>query len=209
MATEAIITLPFRLAFPEVFEPKAGAEGGKEKYSITMLFPADGSALIPSMPGDGLMELRKLAKAAIEEKWGTDKAKWPAALKALDLKTYVSQTGKEGWPLRDGDGVEWQGSNGMVFVRASSQFQPGLVDAKLKPIIDRSAVFGGLICRAQINCYAYDVSGNKGITFGLSNLQILKDDGTAFSGKSSAADVFSAYGEAPASREPGEDDDAW
>lgn len=209
MSTEAIITAPFRLAFPEVFEPKAGAEGGKEKYSITMLFPADGEALIPSMPGNGLVEIRKLALAAIKEKFGEDKTKWPAALKNIDPKTYISATGKDGWPLRDGNLVEWQGFEGNVFVRASSQFQPGLVDAKLKGIIDRGAVFGGLICRAQINAYAYDVSGNKGVTFGLSNLQILKDDGTVFAGKSNAADAFSAFTDATTSREPGEDDDAW
>lgn len=194
--SEAIITAPFRLAFPEVFEPKSSVEGGKEKYSVTMLFPKDGSNLIPSMPGDGITAIRKLLAAAITEKWGQDKAKWPASIKALDLKTYVSATGKDGFPLRDGDAVEWDGFAGQLFIRASSQFQPGMVDAKLKPIIDRNAIFGGLICRAQVNAFAYDNAGNRGVTLGLSNLQILKDDGTVFGGKSNAADVFGAFGEA-------------
>lgn len=207
MATEAIITAPFRLAFPEVFEPKSSVEGGKEKYSITMLFPKDGAPLIPSMPGDGIGAIRKLLANAIKEKWGEDKAKWPASIKALDLKTYTSATGKDGFPLRDGDAVEWDGFSGNVFIRASSQYQPGMVNAKLQPLIDRNAIYGGLICRAQVNAYAYDNAGNRGVTLGLSNLQILKDDGTVFSGKASASDVFSAFGEAGGSTSG--DDDAW
>lgn len=210
MATDSIITVPFRLAFPEVFTPKAGVEGGKEKYSISMLFPKDGSALIPSMPGNGVLELRKLAFAAIKEKWGEDKAKWPANIKALDLKTYISPTGKDGWPLRDGDLVEWDGFAGQIFARASSQFAPGMVNAKLQPIIDKDAVYGGLICRAQVNAYAYDSNGNKGVTFGLNNLQILKDDGTVFGSREDATKVFDAFATADGGNGAGAaDDNAW
>ena len=195
MATDSIITVPFRLAFPEVFAPKASVEGGKEKFSITMMFPKDGSLLIPAMPGDGILELRKIAYAAVKEKWGDDKSKWPANLKTLDFAKYVSPTGKDGWPLRDGDLVEWDGFAGMLFARASSQYQPGMVNQKLQPVIDKDAVYGGLICRAQVHAYADDNSGNKGVTFGLNNLQILKDDGTVFSAKQDPAGVFDAFGD--------------
>lgn len=207
MSKESIVTMPFRLAFPEVFTPKVGLSGGKEKYSITMLFPKNGGSLIPSMPTNGgLMQLRKMAFEAIKEKWGEDKSKWPANLKSLDPKSYVSTTGKNGWPLRDGDVVEWEGFAGCYFIRASSQYQPGMVDAKLQPIIDKQAVFGGLICRAQVNAYAYDNNGNKGVTFGLNNLQILKDDGTVYSGRPDPSGVFDAFGEG-GSAESGYEDD--
>lgn len=196
MAVESIITAPFRLAFPEVFTPKAAVQGGDEKYSITMLFPKDDSSLIPSMPGGGILALRKLALAAIQEKWGTDKQKWPATIRSLDLKTYLSPAGKDGWPFRDGDLQEWDGFANQVFIRAGSKFPPGIVDQKLHPIIDKTAVFGGLICRAQVNAYAYSTAGNNGVSFGLNNFQVLKDDGTAFGGKNNAADVFDAFGAA-------------
>ncbi len=192
---ESIITLPFRLAFPEVFEPVASTEGGDKKYSITMLFPKEGS-LISTMPGDAIMEVRKLAAQAIKEKWGEDKAKWPANLKGIDPKTSVSSTGKDGWPLRDGDLVEWDGFHDHVFVRASSKFKPGIVNAKLRPIMSEDDVYGGLICRAQINAYGYDSNGSKGVAFGLSNIQILKDDGTSFGSKQRAEDAFSSFGDA-------------
>jgi hypothetical protein len=195
MATENIITGPFRLAFPEVFTPKAGMEGGKEKFSITMLFPKDNSLLIPSLGGDGVTPIRKLLVAAIKEKWGEDKAKWPAQFKTMDFKTFVSLAGKDGWPIREGDAVEWDGFGGNVFIRAASQYQPGLVNAKRAPIIAKQEVFGGLICRAQVNAYAYDTAGNKGVTLGLNNLQILKDDGTTFGGRSNPAEAFDSFGE--------------
>lgn len=197
MSTESIVSAPFRLAFPEVFKPKAAQEGGNAKYSVTMLFPKDNSPLIPSLNGAlALMAIRKLLFDAVKEKWGEDKSKWPASIRAIDFKTYVSPNGKDGWPLRDGDLVEWDGFGGMFFIRASSQFQPGLVNAKLQPVLDPTEVYGGLICRAQINAYAYDTNGNRGVTLGLNNLQILKDDGTIFGGKQNAADVFDAFGEA-------------
>ncbi len=195
MAVDSIITAPFRLAFPEVFEAKAGMEGGKAKFSITMLFPKDGSSLIPSMPGNGIIEIRKLLFAAIKDKWGETKDKWPAQFKVMDFKNFISLAGKDGWPLREGDAVEWDGFGGNVFVRASSQFQPGIVDNKLQAIIDRQAVHGGLICRAQVNAYGYDTAGNKGVTLGLNNLQILKDDGVALGGKNSADKVFEGFGD--------------
>ena len=206
MATDSIVTVPFRLAFPEVFTPKAATEGGAEKFSITMLFPKDGSALIPAMPGNGILELRKLALAAVKDKWGEDKTKWPASFKTLDFKTYVSPNGKDGWPIRDGDLVEWDGFPDQFFARATSRFAPGLVNQKLQPILDKSAVYGGLICRAQINAYAYDTNGNKGVTFGLNNLQILKDDGTIFGGRQNPAEVFDAFGDAGGSAGTADED---
>ena len=198
MATDNVVTVAFRLAFPEVFAPKAAAEGGKEKFSITMLFPKDGTRLLPGMVDNGadVMALRKLAFQAIKEKWGEDKAKWPANLKGIDPKTSVSSTGKDGWPLRDGDLVEWDGFHDHVFVRASSKFKPGIVNAKLRPIMSEDDVYGGLICRAQINAYGYDSNGSKGVAFGLSNIQILKDDGTSFGSRQRAEDAFSSFGDA-------------
>ena len=196
MANEKIVTGPFRLAFPTLFEPRAFSDGGKPKYSVVMLFPKNGESLLPKVGGPGIMELRKLAMAAVKEKWGEDKAKWPANLKGIDPKTSVSSTGKDGWPLRDGDLVEWDGFHDHVFVRASSKFKPGIVNAKLRPIMSEDDVYGGLICRAQINAYGYDSNGSKGVAFGLSNIQILKDDGTSFGSKQRAEDAFSSFGDA-------------
>jgi hypothetical protein len=205
MATDNLVTGAFRLAFPQVFVAKA-VEGGKEKFGIKMLFPKNGE-LIPGHGLGGITDLRKLAVAAAKERWGEDKAKWPANLRSLDPKTAISIDGKNGWPIRDGDEVDWDGFEGMWFAGASSQYQPGVVNAKVQPVINPTEIYGGLICRAQINAYAYEMSGNKGVTFGLNNLQVLRDDGVKFGGREAASKVFGIVEEAgPVG---GKDEEPW
>lgn len=195
MAVESIVTSSFRLAFPQVFEPKAGIQGGKEKFGITMLYPKNGTALIPGLPGEGILEIRKLIFAACKESWGADKTKWPNLFKTVDFANYVSPTGKDGWPIRDGNSKEWEGFSECLFVRAVSMYAPGVVDNKLQAIIDKTKVFGGLICRAQVNAFSYNNAGNIGVSIGLNNLQILKDDGTSYGNQQNPADVFDAFGD--------------
>ena len=208
---EKIVTGPFRLAFPKVFEPSAAVKGGKEKYSITMLFPKDGESLLPKVGGPGLKELRKALFEAAKEKWGEDKAKWPSNLRNINFAEYVSLNGKDGFPVRDGDAAEWEGGAGHWYIKASSDSQPGIVDAKLNAVLDKSDVFGGLICRAQISAFAYEPDGNKGVSFGLSNVQILKDDGTCYGGggQQKPEEVFDAFGDAGAADPSSSDDDDW
>ena len=198
-----VVTAPFRLAFPQIFSPKAASEGYEPKYSIHMLFSKDGSTL-PNMPSEmngkklsNLNDLRKLAYSACVEKWGPDTSKWPPRLRALDMKTYLSPDSKEGWPFRDGDLVSWNGYKDMVFLKASSKQKPGLVDRSLRPIIGQDQIFGGLICVAEVNAFTYDVSGAKGISFGLDNIMVLADDGTRYSARKNPDEVFSAFGDAP------------
>ena len=212
MGTDNIVTAPFRLAFPAVFVPKAAVQGGKEKYSILMLFPKDGSVLLPAegtSASEAILAIRKLARDAIVEKWGADKAKWPSNLRNLNLKEHLSTNGKDGWPLVDGDCADFEGAAGHVLVRAKSLYKPGLVNGACQPIINQEEVFGGLICRAQVNAFAYDSAGNKGVSLGLNNLQVLHDDGTSFSGRQAAADVFDAFAApgAPAAASTGDIDD--
>lgn len=194
--SDKIVTGPFRVAFPTLFEPKAFSDGGKPKYSVTMLFPKSGESLLPKVAGPGILELRKLALAAVKEKWGEDKAKWPSNLRNISFAEHVSPNGKDGFPVRDGDDCEWEGFADHWYVKASSESQPGIVDAKVNPVLDKSEVFGGLICRAQITAFAYDSNGSKGVSFGLSNVQILKDDGTCYgNGRQNPADVFDSFGD--------------
>lgn len=199
-----IITIPCRLAFPEVFVPKS-VNGGTAKYSLTMQFPKDGHPLVSNAPSlypptekvvtvDGI---RRMLVIAAKEKWGDDRSKWPGVLRTMDWKSYFSPTGQDGWPLRDGDAhPEWQGYEGMCFVRASAaEYAPQVFDNMKNPITDQRAVYGGLICRALINAFAYDNKGNRGVSLGFNGLQILANDGTVYGG-GNAADAFGAYGDA-------------
>ncbi len=161
------LTTPvFRLSFPSLFEPKAGpGAGAKEKYRLVMLFDKK----------EDLRALKKLAFDAIVSKWGSDKAKWPANLRTINLTTFLTVSGKDGWPFRDGDAQNYDGYPGMVSVPASSEVRPIVVDQKLKPVLDKSDVYPGCYCRASINAFAWDNSGNRGVSFGLLGVQKVKD----------------------------------
>lgn len=164
------------MAFPHVFEPDTSENGGN-KYAITMLFPE----------GTDLTALKQLAAEAVKEKW-PDESKRPKNLRS---------------PFRDGNDVTWDGFADHIFVRAASKFQPGVVDAKTTAIIDPSQIYGGCWARAQIHAYAYDNMGNQGVSFGLNNLQKIRDD-DAFGGNR-AEDVFESV-DVPADADMVEDD---
>lgn len=165
IALKKCITPAFRVSFPVVFKPKS-FQNQEPKYSITMLF-------------DESTDLKPLKRAALNaaiEKWGEDKTKWPKKLRL---------------PFRDGgekEDMEGYGE-GVIFVSASSKTQPGLVDARRERIINESDFYAGCWARAELIAFAYDVSGNKGVSFSLQNLQKIKDD-KAFSGRKAAEDVF-------------------
>jgi len=161
-----VMTPEFRVSFPAVFKPRSAAEGQKEKYSISMLFPKT----------TDLTPLKLAVRKAIEGKWGTDQAKWPKGLRL---------------PFRDGNEKDYDGYKDTVFCTASSEQKPGLVDQNVEDIIDQGEFYGGCYARATINAFAYDKAGNKGVAFGLRNIQKIRD-GAAFSGKTDPKDDFDA-----------------
>ena len=165
------ITTPiFRVSFPSVFQAKAGMDGGPGKFGITMLFDTKDPAT-----AKGLEVMKNAVRAAVAEKWGADKTKWPKGLRL---------------PFRDGTEKDYDGYGpGIVFCSATSKMKPGLVDGALQPIIEPSEFYAGCYARATINAYAYDRNGNRGVAFGLRNIQKVKD-GESFSGASKPENDF-------------------
>jgi hypothetical protein len=178
-AKEKIVTPEFRLSFPVIWEPKAGPDGGREKYRIVMLFPKS----------TDLSVMKKLAFDAAVKAWGQDRTKWPANLKSLHLKTFLSTSGKDGWPFRDGDSQNLDGYAGCISVPATSTEQPGVINRMRRPIIERDEIYAGCYCMATVVAYTYEKSGNKGVSFGLRHIMKTRD-GESFSGRSRAEDDF-------------------
>lgn len=163
------ITTPlFRLSFAQLFTPKAD-QSGNLKYSLNMLFPKT----------TDLTLLKEAAKAAVVAKWGPNPPK--------GLKN----------PFRDGDEKDYDGYAGHIFVTASSKNKPGLVDQNVQPIMDQALLYSGCYCYASINAYAYegkDAKGailNRGVAFGLMNVQLVKA-GEPFGARSNPTDDFAA-----------------
>lgn len=161
---KTVKTPKFRVSFPHVFEPHA-FEKNEPKYSMVMLFPKD----------TDIKSLKIACNAAAAQKWGNDSTKWPKNLRL---------------PFRDGnEKTDLQGYEGNIFVSASSKNKPGLVDQKLQPILAENDFYAGCYARAELQAFAYDTNGNKGVSFALQNVQKLAE-GEPFSGKKKAEDTF-------------------
>lgn len=178
----------FRASFPWMFEPQPPMEGAppgaEPKYSVVMLF--DGRAQKTAE----YKALQEMAHQAARDKFG-DKLKPDGKGWYLGLKN----------PLRDGaEKADLEGyGEGVRFATASSKMQPGLVNGRLERIISRDVgpdgFYAGCYARATVTAYGYDKAGNKGVAFGLQNVQKLRD-GEAFSGRVAAENDFDAVEDA-------------
>lgn len=163
--TVKVTTPEFRVSFPNVFKAKS-FNGSEESYSLCMLFPKS----------TDLTPIKKAIQEVID-------ATWPDKSKRTKL-----------WiPLRDGDAEkgEREEYQGCVFANAKSKRKPGVVDAQLNLITSDEEFYGGCYARATIVVYPFEKSGNKGVAFGLNNLQKSRD-GERFSGRNSAENDFEA-----------------
>ena len=168
-----VITGPnTRWSYVNVWDPKS-INGGIPKYSVSLI--------IPKTDTETIRKIRDAIKAAYEE--GQNKLRGSGrSVPALeDLKT----------PLRDGDKDRKDDPNyaGCMFINANSTTAPGIVDAALNQIIDRSEIYSGVYGRASITLYAFSSNGNRGIACGLNNLQKIRD-GEPLGSRARAEDDF-------------------
>jgi len=175
------ITPEFRVSYPKVFKPERNDLNGSDEYSVVALFKK----------GEDLSKLKAIAKAAVEDKWGTDEKKWPKNLRMpfrdQAERTKTDEDGNEYLP----DGYE----AGAIFLNLKSQKRPGLVNGRNEDIIDESDFYGGCFARAQVNAKAYDKNGNKGVSIYLNHVQKTRDGDSFGSSPRSASSVFEAVGD--------------
>jgi hypothetical protein len=169
----SVLTGTVRLSWPSLARPRS-FEGQKPKFQATLIFPKSAD----------LTALKTTVALARDEKWG---ARIPSNLR---------------FPLRDGaekvkeDGT-YQAGYGpeMFFMNVSSERQPQLVDNLNKEITDEATIektlYAGCYVRALVRAYCYDVSGNRGVTFGLNAVQFI-GHGEPLGGAVDATKVFTA-----------------
>ncbi|WP_416353907.1 DUF2815 family protein [Agrilactobacillus fermenti] len=165
-----VITGKVRLSFVHLLEPHA-FEGQDPKYS-TMI-------LIPKSDKQTLNRIKKAQKAAYD----AAKSSKLKGVKPENLKT----------TLRDGDEEQDTESypefKNHYFINLSSRTKPGIVDAHRDPVTSEEEVYSGVYARVSMNFYAYNTAGNKGISAGLNNVQIIAD-GDFLGGRARAEDDF-------------------
>lgn len=147
--------------------PRKGKKADdKPKYQAAFLIDAAGQA------APEFAKLKAAANAKALEKWTADELK--AMMAANRFKS----------PFINGDGYvsdqpHWAGK---IVIRASSVQKPGIVDGNVKPILDEAEIYSGIRVIATLNPFWYDTDGNRGVSFGLNNIQKIGDGPKLFEG---------------------------
>ena len=172
MADTKVKTGKVRFSYVNIFSPRKADDSAEPKYSMTLLVPKSDTVTYQAM--------KRAIKAAIQTK--------PEIFKGLTEQEIQT-------PIHDGDGRKPKGGaygeecKGCWVVNTSSKNKPGVVDINKEPITDPTEVYSGCYGRVTINAYAYNRNGNKGISFGLNNVQ-KRADGAPLDGRVSAEDDF-------------------
>lgn len=168
-----IVTPVFTASFPAILEKKEDM-GGKEKYSVTMLFP----------------------------KASTDINKMGEAIKKVAVEAFGKEVNLAfiKTPIHDGDkpntkGVIREEQKGHWVIRASSNYKPGAFRADKSVIQDEEEIYGGIKAVAIVNFFSFDRPDSRGVTCGLRGITKLSDGAPLNAGSSVNADEF---GELPA-----------
>ena len=180
-----VVTGKVRFSFCNLFEAKAGQDGGDPKYSVMLLIPKSDT-----------VTLGKIRAAIAEARENFCKKNGASALPTKPID-----------PLHDGDGVKPNSGEpygpecrGCYVINVSSKQKPVVVDSFRNEITNPGEVYSGCYGRASINFYGYS-NKKKGIGAGLLSVQKL-NDGEPFGTVGSADDFNDDYRD-----EAGEDDD--
>lgn len=168
-----VTTGEVRISYEHLMKPYANQPGAEPKYSATLL--------IPKTDIDTKRRIDAAIQAAIAEgvssKWGGIRPPQPPI------------------PIYDGDGLRPNGTpfgpecKGHWVMTASSKMQQEIVDAAMNPIINPTEVYSGMYARVNINFFAYNQAGKRGIGCGLGPVQKMRD-GEPLGGRTTAAEAF-------------------
>jgi hypothetical protein len=170
---ENIITPEFRAAYISVF--KATSQKNQDgtmsapKFSVRAAFP----------PSTDLSQMKAEAESAAVAKWGD---KVPKSLRSPFRLNEELDKPVPGIP------DDWT----IMTFSANEDRRPGLVDANLADIIDPTQVYSGAWFRCQVRAFGYEAKGNKGVSFGLQNVQKLRDGDSLGGANQPAAKAFTA-----------------
>lgn len=185
-----VMTGRCRISYPELVTPKAFNDGDDPKFSATFVFES----------AEDIQDIRKAVLAVAKENWGAEKLEG-ASIKMLDtaggrVPYLVAGDLRIRLPWYDDPDLiaKQKYPEGSVFIRARSGRKPGLVTEIRDPetgkpsiLEDPSKIYAGVYVRASLDVFAYDHSGNRGVAFGLGNIQLI-GGGEAFAGVVTAAE---------------------
>ena len=157
METNTRMVVPHaRFAYVHLLQPRAAAEGAEPKYSVTLI--------IPKKDEQAITKIKAAMKAAIGKKWDS---KPPKGLRN---------------PLRDGDEIDGETGERMKgeefkdcwYISASNKKPVRAVAGRAKIPATEEHLASGNYGAAELNFYAYDAAGNRGVAAGLNGVWITK-----------------------------------
>lgn len=168
MATK-VITGKVRFSYAYLNKSRKN-DRGEEKFSVTIILPKSDKATYA--------DLKAAELEAAKKKFPGKDAGFYAALPS----TIYDGNGRR----KNGEAFGPECKDAWVFTCSSSD-RPGCVDENLQPLLEpiKSGDYG----RVQVNAYGFDTAGNRGVTFGLNNVQLL-ERGESLSGREDAATAF-------------------
>jgi len=171
MATK-LVTGKVRFSYAYLAKSRTN-DRGEEKYSVTILLPKSDKATYDA--------LKAAEKEAAQKKFPGKDAGFYAALPS----TIYDGNGRR----KNGEAFGPEAKDCWVFTTASSD-RPGCVDENLQPLLEpiKSGDYG----RVHVNAYGFDTAGNRGVGFGLQNVQLL-ERGESLSGREDAATAFGGF----------------
>ena len=162
-----------RLAFPELFTPKAVNGEGEPAYSATFILEA-GSAQVA--------ELEKAIEDVATAKWG---AKAQAQIQRLRKTDKLC--------LRDGDDKPYDGFKGKLYVSARNRTRPTVVDRDRSPLTrEDGRPYGGCYVSAIVELWAQDNQYGQRVNASLVGVQFVRD-GEPFGDGGISADQFDGF----------------
>lgn len=173
-----VITNEVRASYVHIFEPYASFEGGDKKHSLVILVPKSDQATID--------KIRAAQKVALEEG------------KSSKFNGSIPKNWKN--TFRDGDDLDEDELEknpekaGHWFMTISNKQRPGIVDRAMNKLEDHTSIQSGDYVRVGMTAFAFNTQGNKGVSFGLDNVQLLRK-GEPLGGVSRAEDDFDALEE--------------
>lgn len=174
-----------RLAFPNLFEPRAAQPGQTPKFSAAFLFAPEHPAV---------QEIKATMTRVAKERWG-EKA-----------ETIYGQI-KAGNKLCLHDGAEksqYAGYEGNLFVNASNELKPPVVDQRRQPLtIADGKPYAGCYVNAIIDIWAQDNQHGKRINASLMGVQFYADGERLAGGGVASEQDFDEIPEAEGAAEDG------
>jgi hypothetical protein len=171
MTTTRVVTDKVRFSYCNVCSARRNELNGKDEFSTQVL--------IPKTDTDTVNAIKAAAKAALQAKWGD---KIPPRVRN-PLRDGDTETKSDGSPL----GAEYQGH---WYMSVKSNQRPGIIDRQGHELLGAQDVGSGDYGRVSLNAYAYDAAGNRGVAFGLNNVQLLEKGESLGGTRTNAFDDF-------------------